>query len=350
METGISIYLSVDEETNRQIIEKAAKQGMRYAFTSLQIPEEDSRNQGERITRLLSLCRQNHICLMADAGQDTAKRLGLGCLEELAECGLTHLRLDYGFTAEETVTLSKTFFVVLNASTVTDQEIALWKSLGADMGRFIACHNFYPKPYTGLSMERVRRINDRMHGMGISTMAFVPGNLTLRGPLYEGLPTVEEQRAGREQVLLNILKLHQDGAADIVLIGDVDIRPEDWNRLKCLNDGYVKLRARLDPEYGFAADMIHHDRADSSDYVFRSVESRNGGMCVRGSIARGGQERPTGSICLSNEGYLRYMGELEIARTDLPPDDRVTVIGQIEKEDMKYLPYIQEGLGIRLSV
>ncbi len=42
------------------------------------------------------------------------------------------------------------------------------------------------------------------------------------------------------------------------------------------------------------------------------------------------------------------MGELEIARIDLPKDNRVNVIGTIKKSHKKYLPYIQKGLGVKL--
>lgn len=42
------------------------------------------------------------------------------------------------------------------------------------------------------------------------------------------------------------------------------------------------------------------------------------------------------------------MGELEIARIDLPWEDRVNIIGQVQETHMKYLPYIQKGLGVKL--
>ena len=61
------------------------------------------------------------------------------------------------------------------------------------------CHNFYPKQFTALSLESVREINRRLRCLGFDTMGFVPGNKELRGPLQEGLPTVEEHlgAAGR---------------------------------------------------------------------------------------------------------------------------------------------------------
>jgi len=42
------------------------------------------------------------------------------------------------------------------------------------------------------------------------------------------------------------------------------------------------------------------------------------------------------------------MGELEIARVDLPGEDRVNIIGQVHDSHIKYLPYVQKGLGVKL--
>ena len=59
-------------------------------------------------------------------------------------------------------------------------------------------------------------------------------------------------------------------------------------------------------------------------------------------------QRLAGKICIANEAYLRYMGELEICRVDMPSDPRVNVIGQVAVKDRKYLPYIREGMGFYL--
>src|SRR5699024_12728427 len=42
----------------------------------------------------------------------------------------------------------------------------------------LACHNYYPKEYTGLSMEKVCKINEFLRLKGIQTMGFVPGDMT----------------------------------------------------------------------------------------------------------------------------------------------------------------------------
>lgn len=349
MKTGISIYFSSGMEKNEALIRKAVKNGVTYAFTSLHIPEETGVDYSKGIRHLLDCCREEKLNLIADVGPETYEKLGVASLEELKSLGITHVRLDYGFSPREVVEISKHFYVVFNASTIMEEELLEWKQLGADFTKFAACHNFYPKQFTALSLKQVREINGRLKYLGFTTMAFVPGNLTLRGPLFEGLPTVEDHRSRMDEVAYNMLELSMEGACDVVLVGDVDIREKDWEAVKCISQGYVELRADLLPGYEFVRDQIHHDRPDSSKYVFRSQESRLYQQVIEAEERENGMPiRKAGSISISNKKYLRYMGELEIARVDLPMDERLNVIGQIKEKDLKYLAYIQKGFGVKL--
>ena len=348
MNTGISLYFSNGTDKNRQLIKKAVECGVKYAFTSLHIPEETGVDYSADIQKLLGACKEGGLNLMVDVGPETFKKLGTEHLEDLKELGITHVRLDYGFDAKETVSISQSFYVVFNASTITEEEILEWKRYGADFTRFAACHNFYPKQFTGLSLKQTKEVNQRLKYLGFTTMAFVPGNSELRGPLFEGLPTVEEHRNRKEDVLFNMLELYYEGLCDVVLTGDVNVKDKDWADIKCLSHDYVELPSDILPSYEFVRDIIHHDRPDSSQYVFRSQESRQYKQNIRPEGENQTQTRKQGSICISNEHYLRYMGELEISRTDLPGESRVNIIGQVHDTHIKYLPYIQKGLGVKL--
>ena len=159
-------------------------------FTSLHIPEESGVDYQREVQKILSICKEGKLKLIVDVGPETFEKLGIQTIEELEQFGISHVRLDYGFTAEETVRISRKFHVVFNASTITDENLTEWKLAGADFSQFAACHNFYPKQFTALSLKRVREINQRLKYNGFTTMAFVPGDQELRGPLCEGLPTV----------------------------------------------------------------------------------------------------------------------------------------------------------------
>lgn len=342
---GISLYLGTGYERNKEIIQKANNNNVQYAFTSLHIPEETVDDYQDQVKKLLGLCKLNGLKLIVDVGPRTLEKLGFKDLNELKDTSITHIRLDYGFTYEEIIKLSRNFNIVFNASTLLEKDINELRKLGADFSKFSACHNFYPKPLTGLSLKKVNKINQRLKILGITTMAFVAGDKELRGPLYMGLPTVEEHRNG--DVFVNLLQLINETETDICIIGDIDIEDENWTRLKELSEGYISLHAKIDNSYLFIKEVMHHDRPDSSEYVIRSQESREYGSQGRNFKQEKLMERKKGSISIGNSEYLRYSGELEIARQDLPDEHKVNIIGQVSSNDTVYLKYIIDGMGFK---
>ena len=214
------------------------------------------------------------------------------------------------------------------------------------MTRFSACHNYYPKPWTGLSLPQVQAINRQLHAYGLETMAFVPGDAELRGPLHEGLPTIENHREERNHVLKNALELYSAADCDIVLQGDPDMSDAAWEQWKALAGNELLLEIDLPQEFEYLYGTVHHDRPDASEYVFRSVESRR--VCpLAGLPPTEPKPRPAGSICLSNDAFLRYRGELEITRKDLPPDARVTVIGRLTPQQLALLQKLPPFMAVR---
>ena len=349
MRTGISLYMGSGLATNTQVIKKAHAAGASFAFTSLQIPEETGIDQANETRRLLQLCREANLNLIADISPRTLAKLGYSSLTELKGTGIDYVRLDFGFSAAETVELSHDFHIVFNASTISKQDILAWRSAGADFTRFAACHNYYPKPLTGLSIERVSDINRELSDLGFTTMAFIPGDKDLRGPLHESLPTVEAHRGDTaDQLAIDALEL-LEAKTDVIMVGDPDLSTRAWQRLGELSQGYVSLRANIEEPYVYVRNQIHHDRPDSSAYVIRSQESRGYAQLAQRSFdPQPYKQRPLGSISVGNDGYARYAGELEIARCDLPHEGRVNVIGQITHDNLPFLPHINSGFGFKL--
>ena len=200
---------------------------------------------------MLSLLSARGIALIADVGPRTCDLLGLERIEDLRDLGLEYLRLDYGFSAQRVAELSGVFRIVVNASTVSSDEIASWREAGADVTRFAACHNFYPKPYTGLALEDIARVNLRLAALGFEIMAFVPGDANVRGPVFEGLPTVEAQRGRASKVALNMLELAHGADCDIVLVGDPDLSDAGWAQFAQVSAGYVDLQCELESGYAY---------------------------------------------------------------------------------------------------
>ena len=69
-------------------------------------------------------------------------------------------------------------------------------------------------------------------------MAFIPGDGEKRGPLYEGLPTLEKHRYMRP--LEAYLELVQDCGVDKVLIGDISGRVESVQEIASASRGLFR--------------------------------------------------------------------------------------------------------------
>lgn len=347
MRTGISLYFASGYEANAEVVAKAQAAGCHYAFTSLQIPEEEGIDYRTEARRLLELCKKAEINLIADVSPATLSKLGVQKFDELAELGITYVRLDFGFDAAETVELSRKFHVVFNASTITKDDISAWRAAGADFTRFAACHNYYPKSYTGLSLERVAQINARLSALGFQIFSFVPGEV-FRGPLYEGLPTVEEHRGLSGDALVQAMLALYDADSDVVLIGDPDVTDITWKRIGQLERNCIELKAELKPDFEYLYDRLQTDRPDSSSYIIRSQESRLWKDApVYDAKPSTWETVATGTILVSSKAYGRYAGELSIARGLLELDARDNVAGSVCEEDRAFLPYIHSGRGFR---
>lgn len=179
-------------------------------------------------------------------------------------------------------------------------------------------------------------------------MAFVKGD-ELRGPVYEGLPTVEEHRNMRFLTsCLDLLAL----STDVILIGDVDLSDENWKEFGYFSKGIIPLKN----EHNILTDKVFQDRRDSSEYVVRAAVGGNLGETRKDfceyikkelaedniDIEKISSDIPIkkGDVLVSNSKYLRYEGELEIALKNLDTDQKRCIVSKITEEDMELLDYI----------
>jgi uncharacterized protein len=339
---GISVYLKEENrKKNAEWIEKASSHGFRSIFTSLHIPEDNPDTYKELLQELGALARTHHMELLADVSPYSLKHLGLdwSTLPQLLEWGLAGIRVDYGFTEDEIVSLSKLMKTGINASTVSESELDSWIEKGLNVENVEAWHNFYPRPETGLDLDFLIERNSMLTSKGITTMAFIPGNETLRGPLFEGLPTLEQHR--HASPVFAAAQLKYSGFTDKILIGDPSANEETLKELSLINKGIIPISIELftGSDYTSLLTGIHTNRMDPARDVIRSVESRS--YAQKGiRIAPHNQiERRIGSVTVDNEYYGRYSGELQIVKKDLQRDDKVNVIGEVIPE---HLPLIQE--------
>ena len=344
MNRGLSVYLNYEFEAIEDVINKCHNHHFDYVFTSLHIPEINVSEYKEKFIRLCNLCNKYSLILITDVSPRTLSLFDIPDFSVLKEMGITHLRPDFGFNDNEILELAEMFTLVINASTFDHNHLLKLIGMGLDADKVLGCHNFYPKKYTGLSKEKVKSINNFYHSLGIKVIGFVMGDKILRGPLFEGLPTVEELR--NDSVFYNSLLLINKLNTDVVIVSDFDISDETLKQFDNYDNGYIEIECSINDEYSNFLKYIHHDRVDNSDFFIRSHES----IYLYKSDKKFKPENTTirriGDICVSNEKYLRYTGELEIMKTVLPADERVNVIGHT---DSPLLEFIDNNTGVLLK-
>lgn len=350
---GISIYLSEKNiEKNKKYIELAKNNGFNSIFTSLHIPEDDPSTYKTLLQLLGTWAIESEMELMADISAKSLTHLGLDYsnVSELQNWGVTGLRVDYGLNEKKIADLSKKMKIALNASTLTPAFLDELLKCGLQTENVEAWHNFYPRPETGLATSYLIEKNKWIKSFGISTMAFIPGNDEMRGPLYKGLPTLEKHRGINP--LLAYLDLTQNCHVDKVLVGDISIKIETMEALSKTRE-FIELRYKpysQEEEILSMVEQVHTNREDPARDCLRSMESRLYGSFGEKSLKPANTiSRAKGSVTIDNELYGRYGGELQIMLTNLPSDEKVNVIGIIIEDDLSLLQYIGAGKKFKLK-
>ena len=356
MKTGISLYPGLEGTAQEQLtlIEQAADLGISRVFTSFHIPETDRQDLRRTVGQILSKARSCGMDVVADISPQTADLLGLAAVrpQELLRLGITTARLDYGFSAEKAALFSNVMAIQLNASTLRRPYLEELRAAGADFSHIDCLHNFYPRPHSGLGETYLSEQSARLRSYGLSAGAFVASSHGRRGPLYEGLPTLEKHRGC--SVSLSARHLAAMGLQS-VFIGDPFPSEQELRDLACAGrekQGTVVIKARLldgSPKIRDFLSQPFTSRLDPARDLIRTQESRASfsGLCLKA----GGPRRPLkrGDVTIDNEEFLRYMGEVSLVLTDLPPERRTTIVAEILPEEEFLLSYIEPGRLFRLS-
>ncbi|EGO62255.1 DUF871 domain-containing protein [Acetonema longum] len=349
IEKGISLYagMGYSPEQCFEYLSKARQAGFSRLFTSLHIPEADETSLLAEFRLIAGEAGRLGFGITADISPRAFRLLGasLDHLKPVRELGIDVIRLDFGFDAAAVAVWTKTsgLAVELNASTMDEK---LWQAIlaaGADTAKLRACHNFYPRPDTGLGWELFVKRSALFREQGIPLAAFIPSLVNPRGPIYAGLPTLERHR------VLGLVpaakELIYSGLVDCVLFGDPLADAKELAAVGQIDPDCVELEVvpedaltAVEQEILFA---VHANRLDPGESVIRSSETRN--LAKEAIKPRKTQMREAGNVTIDNELYRRYMGELQVIIKTLPADERVNVVARIAPEEMGLLQYIQPG-------
>lgn len=331
---GISFYLN--DPLAEERIEIAGKMGVKRAFTSLHIPEESGDLAGRAMT-LLTRAKEAGIEVYADVSLKTPGHLGLDSLFDLKSLGVSGLRLDDFFENDLILKLAEDFKLALNASIIFEEDVRALLEGGLKASQLIAWHNFYPRVETGLSDLFFEKQNQLFKKYGIPVSAYIPGDGEKRGPLFVGLPTLEEHR--EMDPFLAALELSHAGVEDIY-IGDPGVSEGllrkliDFDQNHCVG---IRIEGFQEGEFKL--------RPDLSRDVLRLMDTRSTDAIAPENTS----ERIVGSITRDNDLYGRYRGEVQITLCDLPADDWVNVVGRVVDEDIAVLSYLKPGQKVKLQ-
>ncbi|MBF4692958.1 MupG family TIM beta-alpha barrel fold protein [Fusibacter ferrireducens] len=314
-------------------------------FTSLHIAEEFCDDYTENVLEMLSYCTSLGYKIMADVSPRTLTIFGCHSLKELSESlNLQIIRVDYGFTLEAIVEASKSVSICLNASTLQEDWLQVLHGLPQ---QFYAMHNYYPRPETGLDVQQFHKKNLILNAFGIKAIAFIPGDLIKRGPLFEGLPTLEYHRNLTPYAAFVSMSLTHK--VEWVFVGDGTISDQqsDWIHEACVDQVY-SIPIVLDANYNHLDNTIFTIRSDSPSTLIRFKESRayaTQGMTIPPYNC---QDRHKGTLTIDNIKYKRYSGEIQLTKANFPSDERVNVIGKVPEAYHVLLEALPNGTKIKL--
>ncbi|HQC74846.1 MAG TPA: MupG family TIM beta-alpha barrel fold protein, partial [Bacilli bacterium] len=320
MKIGASVYVGLEQplSANLAYLDVLKAHNIELLFISAHMPEmrPDFTDELREI-----VTKANHLGFKIIL--DVSKPM----LEDFVIPDIYSLRLDYGFSLEEMLELANKypFFLELNASTVSEQQLKTLLMMGLDLRRLRVSHNFYPKPYTGLTQEQVLKQNLMFKRYGLTVMMYIPSQNEKRGPVYEGLPSVEDHRYLPLEAVLSEMAFLQ---TDEVVFGDSFASSQELQT--AINFSFsqivipIALSTAISQEEQTQLLLSHRERADANAFGIRSSTRLKSGLILPNHTV----ERKVLAVTIDNHLFKRYQGEVTIMKQTLPADPRVNVVGQ----------------------
>ncbi|APH20730.1 DUF871 domain-containing protein [Clostridium botulinum] len=357
MGKGISIFLGMDNSIDEilELIKIAKNNGYDRIFTSLHIPEANYNVIVEEFRLALDMAKKMNMKIIADISPKGFEYLQIKDMDlnKIKNIGIDVLRLDFGFTEEQIAEFTNNNLgikIELNASTMTKDFLNKLNKYNVNYKNVQACHNYYPRKDTGISESLFLKKNSMLKEIGVEVSAFVPSLVGKRGPIYEGLPTIEKHRFMNPY--LSAKHLFAMGV-DNVFFGDAMPSKEEIMEVGMIKEDIIELEVDLEDNSLITCNYLNQDfytnRVDVAENVIRAAEGR---LIVNNSVIEpfNTVDRKVGYVTLDNKEYLRYMGELQILLTNLEKDDRVNVIAKVKKDELFLLKYINEGRKFRFKI
>ncbi len=339
---GISIY--PEHATHEEIIryiDKAHQLGYERIFTCLISQVATREGIEQQFGSWTKYAETLGFEIVADVSPDVFKTLDL-TIDDLSffkSLGLSGIRLDLGFSGQEESQMSFNPYglcIELNMSNGT-KYIDNILSYQPNKSKIIACHNFYPHRYTGLSRKHFDLCSKQFKELGIRTAGFVNASSAQFGPwpVSEGLCTLESHRT--LPIETQAKDLFNSGHIDDVIIANMFASDEELETLASVNREKLMLKIEcqvaLTPvEEAILFDVPHFNRGDVSDYVIRSTQSRviykNEVLALKNAV-----DMAEGDVIIESSLYARYSGELQMALNAMTNSGKSSVVARVVPEE-----------------
>ena len=346
---GISVYPGHSEIGDiLEYLKLAAHYGYSRVFTCLLSVGNQEKTFAD-FKEAVTLAKSLGMEVIADVDLTVFDRLKLSHddLDFFKEMGLAGIRLDGGFSGQEEAQMTynaQGLLIELNMS-IENRYVENIAAYQPNFERLIACHNFYPHRYSGLSVEHFLKTSKRYKDLGIRTAAFVNSKQAKIGPwpVEEGLCTLEIHR---DWEITSAAKwLWATELIDDVIIANAFASEEELKALSQLDPYQLSLDCCLtegasDIERQIVLEEPHLVRGDSSSYMLRSSQSR---ITHRQDYFKPHDTLAieAGDILIDNSLYTKYAGELQIALLPMKNSGKTNVVGRVMEHDRPLLDLLK---------
>lgn len=347
---GVSIYPEHSTpEKDKAYLSLAAKYGFKRVFTCLLSVNKPADEVKKDFQDVIVHANSLGMEVIVDVAPSVFQNLGITYddLSFFKDIGAAGFRLDEGFNGalEASMTLNPYGLKVeVNASN-PGMYVNNIMSNKPDKSKLIACHNFYPQRYSGLSFKLFKENSENLKTMGLNIAAFVSSQETGTygpWPVSEGLCTLEIHRDLPIDAQARFL--FATGLVDDVLIGNAYASEAELKKLSLVNSGLLTFGIELEDNVSDIEKTIIFDfqnvvRGDMSDYMARSTMPRV--IYKDESIpVMNTSDLKRGDVIIINNEYGHYKGELHVILQDMPNDGKKNIVGRIPEYEHRMLDYL----------
>lgn len=373
-EIGISIYPDYDsmEGCKRKLLH-AKELGYTIAFTGFSDADCDSVALRDAFIEVFTFAHSIDMELHVDVNQHVMKALDATCdnLQIIAKYHIPVIRIDCGITLDEIIKMTNNPYGIRieenlsNLRTLKEKMEAI--AHHGNMNNYCACHNYYPRVNSGLSLAYALECAKIAKAYGCKTGAFIGSMYASNDLNPSGKSTMTIEKHRYLPASIQAMELFASECFDFLIFGDGDPREdellavskttrsaydclskeakknmedaqiEEYKDLYCIQIP-VYFESFLKEDKEILESIVMRNRVDTCEQAIRIMNLRG----KRGISIQNITTRSAYTITIDNEVNPRYQGEVEILLEDMPAVPYANVIGRIR-------PYAQDLVKIAES-